>query len=351
MKHSSEHIGQGYDLDSGKSPEGINDYVDKPKSFEEHMQEIRGTKNPIDSPPVDDETKDSSHEQAVAEAREKVLEVFDKKVKNLGEAIEENEAENTKDITEESLHKISLIKPKVIVYDKNGNPVERDARLTGKGKEGSPEYSIFNRYPDQMVKIQKGMNESFEKGKPLKVLNIGVSQGQEPLGYVQMAADLAGEDQVENALDLDVVEFAIKIPIIDNNFPDSIKKSSRDYLEGLYNSPKAHFGTPFQKYVKELKDRGEKRDVVLFNNVIQHLDYGVGVDAMLEDIKNLADIVEDNGILCMACNQRKVEKVDNLLNRSEEMLYERGFEKEGDDIFRKTNKHEKMSLSENSETF
>lgn len=344
MRHSLEHIGRGHDLDSGKNPEGINNHADKPKTFEEHMQDIQGVrdlKNLIDSLPMDDEEKELSHEQAVAEARENVLKTFG-----------QNKVENSEEITEESLHKISLDKPKITTYDENGNIVERYARLVGTGKEGSPEYSSFNRYPDQMSKIKQEMNESFEKGKPLKVLNIGVAQGQEALGYVQMAADLAGENQVDKALDLDLVEYAIKIPIIDNNFPENIKKSSRDYLESLYQSPKAHFGTPFQKYVKELKDRGEKRDVVLLNNVIQHLDYSVGDEVMLKDMENLSDIVEDNGLLCMTSNQRNNhEKVGNLMDRSEEMLFGRGFEKVGDGIFKKTNPSENMSLEEISATF
>lgn len=348
MRHSLEHIGRGHDLDSSKDPEGINNYVNKPKTFEEHMQDIQGVKdlkNLIDSLPDDDDTKEISHEQAVAEAREGVLKAFN-----------QNKVKNSEEITEESLHKISLVKPKITTYDENGKIVERYARLTGVGKEGSPEYSSFNRYPDQMSTIKQEMNRSFEKGKPLKVLNIGVSQGQEALGYVQMAADLAGEDQIDGALDLDLVEYAIKIPIVDNNFPENIKKSSRDYLESLYQSPKAHFGTPFQKYVKELKDRGEKRDVVLFNNVIQHLDYEVGDEVMMKDMENLADIVENNGLLCMTSNQRSIEKVNNLMNRSEEMLSARGFEKIGDGVFQKAEKSEKtndseMSLWELSQTF
>lgn len=342
MRHSLEHIGRGHDLDSSKDPEGINNYANKPKTFEEHMQGIKDLKALIDSLPEEDKAEDFSHNQAVTEARENVLKAFG-----------QDETEVPKKITEESLHKISLDKPKIITYDENGEIVERYARLTGTGKEGSPEYSFFNRYPNQMSKIKQEMRESFEKGKPLKVLNIGVSQGQEALGYVQMAADLAGEGQVDKALDLDLVEYAIKIPIVDNNFPENIKKSSRDYLENLYQSPKAHFGTPFQKYVKELKDRGEKRDVVLFNNVIQHLDYEVGDEVMMKDMENLADIVEDNGLLCMTSNQRDVEKVGSLMQKSEEMFSRRGFEKIDDGIFQKTEKigGDKMSLLELSETF
>ena len=198
--------------------------------------------------------------------------------------------------------KVNLAKPKILERDKDGNMVERTSVM------GKTFFSRFDRYPEQQMEIAGAMRESLEKGKPLSVVNIGVAQGQEALGYIQMASDMVGEESISDALDLELVEYADQIPIasLDNieGRRGNINESSVNYLKGLFDTPKAHFGTPFQEYAKSLKEKGGKRDVILFNNVIQHLDYdNTSKEQMREDMANLADIVADGGMICMTTNQ------------------------------------------------
>lgn len=214
---------------------------------------------------------------------------------------------------------INLEKPKMTFRDKDGNVIEtNDAIHTF--------YSTFNRYPAQKDEVKSAMQESLENGKPLSVVNIGVAQGQEALGYIQMASDMVGEDSIGDALDLELVEYADQTTIAPNYQLGNIADSSANYLKNLFDTPKAHFGTPFQKYAKELKEKGEKRDVVLFNNVIQHLDYSVPKEQMREDMGNLIDLVADGGMFCMTCNQyTKEEGVKELFDDTVKMLEEKGF--------------------------
>lgn len=231
--------------------------------------------------------------------------------------------ENAKQLIEQTeapvKRKINLEKPKMTYRDKDGSIVEtRDVIHTF--------YSSFNRYPAQKEAVSGAMQESIKENRPLSVVNIGVAQGQEALGYIQMASDMTGENSIDDALDLELVEYADKTTISPNYHFAHISDSSAKYLENLFNTPKAHFGTPFQQFAKELKDKGEKRDVVLFNNVIQHLDYSVPEDQMREDMANLADIVADGGMLCMTCNQyTKEPEVRKLFDDTVKILEEKGF--------------------------
>ena len=226
--------------------------------------------------------------------------------------------------------KISLAKPTVKFRNEQGEIME----LRRPGDTTSALItSWFNRYPKQTTEIGGMMRESYEKGVPLRVLNIGVAQGQEALTYIQEASNMVGEDSVGDALDLELVEYASEIPMIDRDLSGKISSSSFDYLKKLYNSPKAHFGTPFQDFVKELKAKCEKRDVVLFNNVIQHLNYNVPKEQMLEDMENLADVVDDGGILCLTCvasvmNKAENSEVKELFEETLSMLNAKGFEEE-----------------------
>ena len=226
--------------------------------------------------------------------------------------------------------RIDLTKPSIVLSDGTIGTLERT----------KTHYSKFERYETQMSEIEQKMREAYESGKPLQVLNIGVAEGQEALGYIQMASNLAGEDKISDALDLELVEYAREIPVTNGKMPEGYKESSREYLKKLYNSEKAHFGTPFQGFVKEMREKGEKRDVVLFNNVIQHLDYKTPTKAeMLSDMENLAAVVADNGILCMTCEGFVIEghpEVRELIEATRQMLVLHGFTEEEQGIFRKT---------------
>lgn len=313
-------------MDISNDPEGIkgSNTAKTPPSFEEHMRELKELINSLptdDDEGIDHTVEDSAKKQAIEDARNAVLQTF-----------KHNERP-----------KVNLEKPRIKVYDETGNIVETHA------EPSKTHTSWFNRYPEQADRIKQHMYESYKKGEPLKVLNIGVSQGQEAMGYIQMASDIAGEDKINDALDLELVEYAVEIPITKDKLPENISETSRDYLKNLYQTDKAHFGTPFQEYVKELKEKGEKRDVILFNNVIQHLDYkNSTVEEMSEDMQNLIDITDENGIFCMTCVGNALHPhAKNLLGITEKKLKERGFYEEPKGVFRKFSE----TLSEISATF
>ena len=212
-------------------------------------------------------------------------------------------------------------KPKILYRDENGD-------IAGTTNVKERFCSEFDRYPEQQKEIEDAMRESFENGKPLSIVNIGVARGQEALGYIQMASDMAGEDSISDALDLELVENAVQVPIVSPSSTDGrVGESSVNYLKDLFDTPKAHFGTPFQEYAKSMKEKGEKRDVVLFNNVIQHLDYdNTSKEQMREDMANLVDIVADGGMFCMTTNRYlQYPFVRELFDDTVRMLEERGF--------------------------
>lgn len=79
MRRSLESFSRSRNMDMSKDPEGIANYADKPKSFEEHMREL---KDLLSSLPNDENVTvvdhDEKHEQDVAKARNAVLEAFNK---------------------------------------------------------------------------------------------------------------------------------------------------------------------------------------------------------------------------------------------------------------------------------
>ena len=224
---------------------------------------------------------------------------------------------------------IDLSKPSIVRNDGTIGTIERT----------KTHFSSFERYKDQMSEIGQKMREAYESGKPLSVLNIGVAEGQEAIGYIQMASNIAGKDKIGNVLDLELVEYAREIPVTKGKMPDGYEEYSREYLNSLYKTSKAHFGTPFQPFAKELREKGEKRDVVLFNNVIQHLDYkGMTKAEMMSDMENLASIVADGGLLCMTCEgwvAAEHPEVNDLIETTKQMLELHGFTEGKQGMFKK----------------
>ena len=91
MRRSLESLSRSRNMDMSKDPEGIANYGNKPKTFEEHMKEL---KDLLSSLPNDENVTavdhDEKHEQNVNEARNAVLEAFNKS---------NNNTENDKRIT------------------------------------------------------------------------------------------------------------------------------------------------------------------------------------------------------------------------------------------------------------
>ena len=83
MRRSLESLSRSRNMDMSKDPEGIANYADKPKTFEEHMREL---KDLLSSLPNDENVTavdhDEKHEQDVDEARNAVLEAFNKSKNN-----------------------------------------------------------------------------------------------------------------------------------------------------------------------------------------------------------------------------------------------------------------------------
>ncbi len=83
MRRSLESLSRSRNMDMSKDSEGIANYADKPKTFEEHMGEL---KDLLSSLPNDGNVTavdhDEKHEQDVDEARNAVLEAFNKSKNN-----------------------------------------------------------------------------------------------------------------------------------------------------------------------------------------------------------------------------------------------------------------------------
>lgn len=80
---SLEHMNsKSRNLDTPRDPEGIFGSSESPKSFEEHMQDLRGVQNLKemidDLPQLDDEVHAAKREEEISKARDAVLDVFDK---------------------------------------------------------------------------------------------------------------------------------------------------------------------------------------------------------------------------------------------------------------------------------
>lgn len=78
MGRSLESLSKSHNMDTPKNAEGIINYADKPKSFNEHMKEL---KDLLSTLPVEEKTTTNNHEgheQDVNDARNAVLEAFDK---------------------------------------------------------------------------------------------------------------------------------------------------------------------------------------------------------------------------------------------------------------------------------
>lgn len=119
MRRSLESSSRSRNMDMGKDPEGIYGRAkktedEKPMSFEEHMRELKDLKDWVSSLPNDENVTavdyDEKHEQDVDEARNAVLEAFNKS---------KNNTENDERITS---CKNRVIKPEVdIRHDDNPN--------------------------------------------------------------------------------------------------------------------------------------------------------------------------------------------------------------------------------------
>ena len=86
MGRSLESLSRSRNMDMTKDPEGIASYADKPKSFEEHMKELKDLLSSL--PTEENEVTNNSNERRerdVDEARNAVLEAFNKGKENISD--------------------------------------------------------------------------------------------------------------------------------------------------------------------------------------------------------------------------------------------------------------------------
>ena len=90
MSRSLESLSRSRNMDMARDPEGTSAYANKPKTFEEHMKEMKRNIEMLSSVPGWDDRKDSdssSKEESIKEARDAVLEAFNKDDGNNDERI------------------------------------------------------------------------------------------------------------------------------------------------------------------------------------------------------------------------------------------------------------------------
>ena len=178
--------------------------------------------------------------------------------------------------------------------------------------------SEFNRYPEQTNYI-KGMMSDSKRTRPLKLLNIGVSQGQEPLTHIKSAYELSQTfaKKISDYLDLttvDILRFPPELPDEAQTLDINIVK----HLQDIYSCPeKSFWSMPIENFVDRLTQNGEKKDVILFNNVIQHMSAD-NEKKLPEFFRKLADLIAPNGILCSALVKRDHSQL--VIDRYKNML-------------------------------
>lgn len=78
MGRSLESLSRSRNVDMPRSPEGVAGYADKPKSFEEHMRDLKDLLSSLPTEEEQNSNNDEQNKQGVDEARNAVLEVFNK---------------------------------------------------------------------------------------------------------------------------------------------------------------------------------------------------------------------------------------------------------------------------------
>lgn len=195
-------------------------------------------------------------------------------------------------------------------------------------------FSFMNRYKNQTSTISQMMKNN--RSGALRVFNIGIAEGQEPLTHITSAYNLIkGTDRsISNVLDLTMTDILKETPIS----PRVVKKAEPEaveYLKTLYRNPeRTHFETPFEDIVQKMLQQGKRQDVVLFNNVIQHVNFK-DEKATYASIGDLIKLVEKDGIFCFTCDVLHHQNIKEHFDTVIEMLKQAGFTEIEKGIFKK----------------
>lgn len=203
-------------------------------------------------------------------------------------------------------------------------------------------YSFINRYEKQIEAVNQFLNKAKDK---VKMLFIGVAQGEEALTHLQTAENIALKKgkKLANVVDLTLVEAACPIEINYKKAKDAhISQSCIDFLKELYqDKTKTHFETPFEKFIPKQIKKGEKQDIVFFNNVLQHVDFGKNEEnsaKILQSIEDMIDSINDEGLFCFSVEKFILAKYPNTqkyYNIVLEMLNKKGFREISQGVFQK----------------
>ncbi len=196
-----------------------------------------------------------------------------------------------------------------------------DRKIPGGAHKNSTCFSKLNRYPEQVAFIKELMEQ--RKKKPLRVLDIGVAQGQEPLTHIKSAFDLAQRTgrRISSFLNLKTVDI-LKTPPPLSYEATSLPIEVLAFLAKIYrsNSGRSFWGIPIEKVTEELLKKGRKFDVVLFNNVIQHMS-PQNEPILPSFFEKLTELVSSKGNLCFSCEKKVILGPSPIPNkRVQEMM-------------------------------
>lgn len=187
--------------------------------------------------------------------------------------------------------------------------------------------SDINRYPAQTFFIAKMME--YKRSGALKILNIGVAQGQEPLTHINSAYKLSKKTSrpISDFIDLKTVDI-LRFPPKLSADADKMDKNVINFLETVYDprSGKSRWGTPIETVIDDMCRKNEKQDVILFNNVLQHMS-PKNETALFEKLDKLLKLVNDSGIFCFTVSGHHniSEFEENRIFKMQKLLDDNGF--------------------------
>ena len=157
---------------------------------------------------------------------------------------------------------------------------------------------------------------------PLSILDIGVAQGQEPLTHINSAFELAKSTgkKISDFIDLTTVDILREPPQL--AYESSVMpKEVIGHLEEIYNpaSGKSLWATPVEKAVETIAQSGKKPDVILFNNVIQHMS-PKDEPAIHKFLEKLVGLVSPKGTICFTCERNAIFRGKVPFERVKKMI-------------------------------
>ena len=195
-----------------------------------------------------------------------------------------------------------------------------DRKIPSGVHKNSTCFSKMDRYPEQVAFVKELMEQT--KKKPLRVLDIGVAQGQEPLTHIKSAFDLAQKTgrRIASFLNLKTVDI-LKTPPPLSYEATTLPVEVLAFLAKIYRSDfgRSFWGMPIEKVAEMLLKTGRKFDVVLFNNVIQHMS-PKNEPILPSCFEKLTDLVSSKGNFCFSCERKVMLGPSPIPNRRVQIM-------------------------------